>query len=70
MNAIVGRGALSARRREGGGALAMLVPEAEQDWPPRSPPAGASHDTLLDHASSSHGEVVTAAHQGQSCPRP
>jgi hypothetical protein len=28
----------------------MLVPEAEQDWPPRSPPAGASHDTLLDHA--------------------
>jgi len=38
------------RCREGGAALAMLVPEAEQDWPPRSPPAGASHDTLLDHA--------------------
>ena len=40
----------AARCREGGAALAMLVPEAEQDWPPRSPPAGASHDTLLDHA--------------------
>jgi hypothetical protein len=31
-------------------ALAMLVPKAEQDSPPRSPPAGASHDRLLDHA--------------------
>ena len=28
----------------------MLVPEAEQDWPPQSPPVGASHDSLLDHA--------------------
>jgi hypothetical protein len=28
----------------------MLVPEAEQDWPPRSPRAGESHDMLLDQA--------------------
>jgi len=40
----------AARCREGGAALAMLVPEAEQDWPPGSPPPGASYDTLLDHA--------------------
>ena len=29
----------------------MLVPEAEQDWPLRSPPAAASHEKLLGHAS-------------------
>jgi hypothetical protein len=40
----------SARCREGGTALAMLVPGAEQDWPPRRRRAGASHDTLVDHA--------------------
>jgi hypothetical protein len=48
--------------REGGVALAMLVPEAEQDWPPRSPPAGASHDMLLDHASSGRGGTAAALH--------
>jgi hypothetical protein len=32
----------------------MLVPEAEQDWPLRSPLAGTSHETLLDHACSGH----------------
>ena len=41
--------ALSARCREDGVAFAMLVPGAEQGWPPGSAPAGASHDTLLDH---------------------
>jgi hypothetical protein len=40
----------SARWRGRGAALAMPVPEAEQDWPPRSPPRGASRCTLLDHA--------------------
>jgi hypothetical protein len=34
-----------ARCGEGGAAVAMLVPEAEQGWPPRSPSAGASHGT-------------------------
>jgi hypothetical protein len=38
---------LSARCREGGTALAMLVPEAEQDWPPRRRRAEASHATLV-----------------------
>lgn len=41
---------LSAQGRGGGVALAILEPKAEQDSPPRSPPAGASHDRLLDHA--------------------
>ena len=44
-----------------GAALTMPV-EAEQDWPPGSPPAGARHDTLLDHAYSGHAEVRTASH--------
>jgi hypothetical protein len=40
----------------------MLVPEAEQDWPSPSPPADASHDTLLDHRSGGHaGSDLTAA---------
>jgi len=30
---------LTARCRGDGVALAMLVPETEQDWPPRSPPS-------------------------------
>jgi hypothetical protein len=38
----------------------MLVPEAEQDRPPRSPPGAASHDTLLDHAWSGDVDVVAA----------
>jgi hypothetical protein len=38
-----GRSALpTARCTKRGVALAMLVPLAEQDWPPRSPPAGAT----------------------------
>ena len=41
---------VSARCREDGVAPEILVPEAEQDGLPQSPPAGASHDTLLDHA--------------------
>jgi hypothetical protein len=44
-------------------SFAMLVPEAEQDWPPRSAPAGPSHDTLLDHAYSGHAGVLAASHQ-------
>jgi hypothetical protein len=35
-------------------ALAMPVPEAEQDRPPRIIAAGARHDTLLHHAYSGH----------------
>ena len=33
---------VSAEPRRSSFALAMLVPEAEQGWPPRSPPARAS----------------------------
>jgi len=54
---------LAARCREDGVALAVLVPEAEQDWPPRSPPAGASHDTLLDYAYTGHAGPVAASQQ-------
>jgi hypothetical protein len=60
------RASLAARCREGGAALAMLVPEAEQDRPPRSPPAGASHDTLLDHAYTGHAGTVAASLQVRS----
>jgi hypothetical protein len=38
----------------------MLVSQAEQDWPPRSPPAGANYDTLLDHPWTDHAHAVTA----------
>jgi hypothetical protein len=41
---------LSALSRQARVKLPMLVPEAEQDCPPRSSPASASQDTLLDHA--------------------
>jgi hypothetical protein len=41
---------LPARCREAAVALVMLVPTAEQDFPPRSPRAGGSHHALLDHA--------------------
>jgi hypothetical protein len=45
----------------------MLVPEAEPDWPPRSPPAGTSHDTLLDYACDQprHGAAGRAAASGR-----
>src|SRR5438874_657074 len=39
----------------------MLVPEVERDWSPRSPPAGTSHDRLLDYAYSGHGGLVAAS---------
>jgi hypothetical protein len=47
----------------------MLVLQAEQGWPRRSPPAGASHDTLLDHAFTGHIDAV-AASTNQRQPRP
>jgi len=53
--------AQTAPSRDAGAVLAMLVLEAEQDRPPRSPPAGASHDTLLDHAYTGHAAVVAAS---------
>ena len=46
-------GALETRlpRDAGTAAPAMVLSEAEQDWQPRSPPAGESHDAVLDYAS-------------------
>jgi hypothetical protein len=41
---------LAARSREGGFAHGMLEPEVEENWPPLSPAAGASHGTLVDQA--------------------
>jgi hypothetical protein len=43
-------------RRAGDGRVGErhLGRTAVADWPPRSPPAGASHDTLLDHAYTGH----------------
>jgi hypothetical protein len=66
------RCALSARWREGGAAVAMLVPEAEQHLPPRSPPVGTSHDTLPgSRLKQSHRRGYCSARRGQSdreCP--
>jgi hypothetical protein len=45
-----GSSLLSARSREDGVALAMLVPEAEQELAAMITACRRSHDTLLDHA--------------------
>ena len=43
------RSGAPAQGREVGVTPEMLVPEAEQDRPPRSPPAGTNHGTLLNY---------------------
>jgi len=57
----------------GGFALAVLVPEEEQDWRPRSPPAEAIRGMLPNHAYSGGEHFVpfcssTGSGRGRSTP--
>jgi hypothetical protein len=63
---VLRKGCLPIRAsQEAGAALAMPVPEAERDWPPRSRPGGARHDALLDHALTGRADAATALRGGE-----